>query len=102
MAGMRPDAAGFGVDSDPGILYDGASGRQTRIPAPVGDQRPYYAGVRDAILEGRPAPISGEHGVAVMAVLEASFESGKRGQVLPIPLTPEERVRWKQTFSPIG
>ena len=102
MAGMLPDAEGFGVDSDPGILYDGATGEKTEIPAPVGDQRPYYAGVRDAILEGRPAPISGEHGVAVMAILEASFESGKRGQVLPIPLTPEERGRWEQAFYPIG
>jgi predicted dehydrogenase len=102
MAGMLPNAAGFGVDLDSGILYDGASGEQTRIPAPVGDQRPYYAGVRDAILTGRSAPISGEHGVAVMAVLEASFESGTRGQTLPIPLTPEERANWTRAFSPIG
>jgi predicted dehydrogenase len=102
MAGMRPDAAGFGVDSDPGILYDGATGEKTEIPAPVGDQRPYYAGVRDAIRGRRPAPISGEHGMAVMAILEASFESGARGQTLPIPLTQEERAQWEQAFSPIG
>ena len=99
MAGMLPDAAGFGVDSDPGILYDGASGEKSEIPAPVGDQRPYYAGVRDAILEGRPAPISSEHGVVVMAILEASFESGVRGQTLPIPFTLEERAQWEQAFS---
>jgi predicted dehydrogenase len=98
MTGMLPDAPGFGVDSDPGILYDGATGEQTEIPAPVGDQRPYYAGVREAILEGRPAPISGEHGVAVMAVLEASFESSACGRTLPIPLTREERTRWQQAF----
>jgi predicted dehydrogenase len=94
MAGMLPDAEGFGVDPDPGVLFDGATGAETRIPAPVGDQRGYYAGVRDAILNGTPAPISGEHGVAVMAVLEASFASGSSGQVLPIPLTPKERARW--------
>jgi predicted dehydrogenase len=102
MAGMLPNAPGFGVDSDPGILYDGVTGERTAIPVPVGDQRPYYAGVRDAILEGRPAPISGEHGVAVMAILEASFESGKRGQTLPIPLTPEERASWVQASSAMG
>jgi predicted dehydrogenase len=95
IAGILPDAPGFGVDDDPGILYDGATGEETKIPAPVGDQRPYYAGVRDAILERRPPPISGEHGVAVMAILEASFESGRLGQVLPIPLTPEERAAWE-------
>jgi predicted dehydrogenase len=99
MAGMPPDAPGFGVDPDPGILYDGASGEKTEIPVPVGDQRPYYVGVRDAILEGRPAPISGEHGVVVMAILEASFESARQGKVLPIPLTAEERTRWEAAFS---
>ncbi len=99
IAGVLPDAPGFGVDDDPGILYDGATGVETKIPAPVGDQRPYYAGVRNAILERRPAPISGEHGVAVMAVLEASFESGRLGQVLPIPLTPEERAAWERAHA---
>lgn len=99
MAGMLPNEPDFGMDADPGILYDGATGERTEIPAPMGDQRPYYAGVRDAILEGRPAPISGEHGVAVMAILEASFESGARGQVMPIPLTVEERARWASNAS---
>ena len=94
IAGMMPWEPGFGVDSDPGILYDGATGEKTEIPAPLGNQPAYYAGVRDAILNGQPAPISGEHGVAVMAVLEASFASGVQGRVLPIPLTAEELARW--------
>jgi predicted dehydrogenase len=95
MAGMMPWDEGFGVDPDPGILYDGASGEKTEIPAPVGNQPMYYAELRDAILNGQPAPISGEHGVAVMAVLEASFASGEQGRVLPIPLTADERTRWE-------
>lgn len=99
MAGMLPNEAGFGVDLDPGILYDGATGQQTQIPAPLGDQKPYYAGVRDAILQGRPAPISGEHGVVVMAILEASFASGAQGRTLPIPLTAEERTQWEAATS---
>jgi predicted dehydrogenase len=94
IAGIKPDEESFGFDPDPGVLYDGATGTRTEIPAPVGDQRIYYAQVRDAILRGEQAPISGEHGVAVMAVLEASFASGAAGQVLPIPLTPEELSRW--------
>lgn len=97
MAGMLPTDPGFGVDPDPGILFDGATGAKTEIPVPLGDQRPYYAGVRDAILNGTPAPISGEHGVAVMAILEASFQSGAEGRVLPIPLTAEERAQWQAT-----
>jgi predicted dehydrogenase len=94
MAGIKPDAPEFGVDADPGIFYDGATGEKTEIPAPRGDQRLYYAGVRDAILNGTPAPIDGEHGVAVMAVLLASFASGAEGRVMPIPLTPEEQADW--------
>ena len=100
MAGMMPCDEGFGVDPDPGILFDGATGSETRIPAPAGDQRGYYAGVRDAILSGTPTAITGEHGVAVMAVLEASFQSGAEGRVLPIPLTEEERARWTKAVSP--
>ncbi len=34
VAGIRPNAVGFGVDPNPGILYDGATGEQTEIPAP--------------------------------------------------------------------
>jgi predicted dehydrogenase len=94
IAGMMPTDPGFGIDPTPGILYDGATGEKREIPAPIGDQRPYYAELRDAILQGRPAPISGEHGVAVMAILEASFESAAQGRVLPIPLTPSELARW--------
>jgi len=30
-----------------------------------------------------------------MAILETSFESGARGQVLPLPLTSEERAQWE-------
>jgi len=55
MAGIKPDAPGFGVDVEPGILYDGTTGDKTEIPAPLGDQRLYYAGVRDAIRNGTPA-----------------------------------------------
>jgi len=99
MAGMMPWDAGFGVDPDPGILYDGATGLRTEIPAPTGNQPMYYIELRDAILNGQPAPISGEHGVAVMAILEALFASGTQGRTLPIPLTPDERLRWEPAAS---
>jgi predicted dehydrogenase len=96
MAGMLPTDPAFGVDPDPGIFYDGVTGERTEIPVPVGDQRAYYEGVRDAILAGTPAPITGEHGVAVMAVLEATFASSAEGRTMPIALTPEERARWQR------
>ncbi|MFC5863611.1 oxidoreductase [Acidicapsa dinghuensis] len=101
IAGMLPTDPGYGVDNDPGVLFDGATGAKTEIAVPLGDQRPYYAGVRDAILNGKPAPISGEHGVAIMAILLATFAAGREGRVMPIPLTEEERSAWIASASPV-
>lgn len=94
MAGMLPDATGFGYDPDPGILYQGATGERTAVPSPVGNQRMYYVGIRDAILGEQPVPIPPKDAVAVMAILETSFKSGVQGQVLPLPLTQDERAGW--------
>jgi predicted dehydrogenase len=95
VAGMMPHDEGFGFDPDAGIFYNAITGEKTETPTPVGCQQLYYAGVRDAILGAHAAEISARDAVAVMAVLEASFESGLRGQVLPIPLTAEERAQWQ-------
>ena len=94
MTGMKPGEQGFGYDPDSGILYDGTTGEQTRTPTPVGCQQMYYIGIRDAIRSGQAAPIPAKDAVAVMAILETSFESGVRGQVLPLPLTTEEQAEW--------
>jgi predicted dehydrogenase len=94
MAGMIPGTPGFGYDPNPGILYDGATGQQTETPSPVGNQQMYYVGIRDAILGKQPAPIPARDAIAVMAILETSFQSGALGQVLPLSLTPEERAEF--------
>jgi predicted dehydrogenase len=93
-AGMQPDDPTFGEDSDPGILYDGATGTITKIAAPAGNQRMYYVGIRDSILRGVSPPISARDAVTVMAILEASFESAARGAVVSIQLNPTERAEW--------
>jgi predicted dehydrogenase len=95
MNGMLPDDPAFGYDPDPGILYDGATGTRTEVPSPTGNEREYYAGIRDAILGKSPAPVLARDAVACMAILETSFASGADGQVLPIPLSPEERAQWQ-------
>jgi predicted dehydrogenase len=95
MSGMLPDDPNFGYDPNPGIVYDGATGEQTEVPSPVGNQSGYYAGIRDAILGKCPVSIPVKDAIACMAILETSFESGVRGQVLPLPLTSEERAQWK-------
>jgi predicted dehydrogenase len=90
-AGMLPDDPAFGIDPDPGIWIDGATGERQEIAAPRGNQRLYYAGMRDAILDKQPVPVSVAEAVAVMAILETTFRSGAEARTLPLPLTDEER-----------
>jgi predicted dehydrogenase len=59
---------------------------------PHADQIGYYLGVRDAILGKGKLPVSPESAIAVMAILETTFASDKEGRVLPLPLTPKERL----------
>jgi predicted dehydrogenase len=91
IAGIRPDSIGFGVDPDPGILYDGATGERTEIPAPLSNQSAYYFGIREALWGHQPNPVNPDQALAVMAILETSFESGASGRVLPLQLTDRER-----------
>lgn len=42
MSGMLPNDPAFGHDPDPSILYDAATGTQTELPSPAGNQRGYY------------------------------------------------------------
>jgi predicted dehydrogenase len=92
VAGMRPGSPGFGEDPDPGILYEGATGKQTRIPAPAVNQAEYYAGIREALWGRQPNPVPPEQANAVMSMLETSFQSGAIGRVLPLQLTQKERA----------
>jgi predicted dehydrogenase len=94
--GMMPGSPGFGYDPDPGILYDGETGRRTEIAAPVGNQQMYYVQIRDAILEGRQASIPAIDAVAVMAVLETTFRSAEQGRVLPLPMSSSEVAQWRR------
>src|SRR5579863_7926847 len=72
IGGMVPLDPGYGVDPAPGILYDGATGNQTEVPAPAGRQQDYYAGIRDAMLGRGPSPVPARDAVANMAILETS------------------------------
>ena len=89
---MLPGSDGFGFDPDPGILYEGATGKQTKIPAPAVNQAEYYIGIREALWGRQPNPVPPEQATAVMSILESSFQSGARGQVLPVQLTDKERA----------
>jgi predicted dehydrogenase len=92
VAGVRPGSPGFGDDPDPGILYEGATGKQTRIPAPAVNQAKYYVGIREALWGRQPNPVPPEQASAVMSMLDTSFQSGAAGRVLPLQLTDRERA----------
>jgi predicted dehydrogenase len=92
VAGVRPGSPGFGEDPDPGILYEGATGKQTRIPAPAVNQAAYYVGIREALWGRQANPVPPEQASAVMSMLDTSFQSGATGCVLPLQLTDRERA----------
>jgi predicted dehydrogenase len=94
VSGMLPGDPGFGVDPQPGIVINGETGSRTEIAAPKGNQRMYYIDIRDAIKNRQPPLITVKDAVAVMAVLETSFQSAAEGRVLPLPLTQEELAEW--------
>jgi len=93
-SGMSPKDASFGFDPSPCFIFDGETGTKTEIPSPRANQLGYYVAVRDAILHGEPSPVPLRDAIATMAILEASFQSGASGKVMPIPLSAEERAEW--------
>jgi len=94
LAGMQPGAQGWGVDDDAGLFIDGATSSENRIATPAGDQRAYYAAVRDAIFGQRTNPVPPVQAVAVMAVLEAAVAAAETGTAVVPDLTDAERTDW--------
>ena len=94
LAGMQPGAQGWGVDDDAGLFIDGATSSENRIATPAGDQRAYYAAVRDAIFGQRTNPVPPVQAVAVMAVLEAAVAAAETGTAVVPDLTDAERADW--------
>ncbi|QSQ24105.1 oxidoreductase [Pyxidicoccus parkwayensis] len=91
-ADVTPGAPGWGEDSHPGRLLDGATGAERATVAPPGDYRRYYSGLREA-LEGRgPNPVTPAQALAVMAVMDAAVHSAELGCAQRPDLTAEERA----------
>jgi len=90
LAGMTPGAPGWGEDPDPLVLFDGEGNRRPLTPT-SGDQRAYYAGVRDAVLGIADNPVASVQALAVMAVIDAATAAARAGAVSDLALTAEER-----------
>jgi predicted dehydrogenase len=93
-SGMSPIHPDFGIDPASSILYRGVTGEELQMASPTGNQRLFYISLRDAILCGKPLPVSPRDAITVMAILEASIQSGAEARTLPIPLNEEERAEW--------
>lgn len=90
LAGLTPGAPGWGEDPD-ALQWFGADG-EARSPTPAGDQRRYYAAVRDAIAGHGANPVTPLQAVALMAVLEAAEASAAQGRALAPALSGDERA----------
>jgi len=85
-AGMAPGASGYGVDPRPGVLTTVENDVQmhTEVPPEPSDYRAFYAGVRDAILQGAPSPVPVEQALQTMALLALAQRASDARRELPV------------------
>jgi predicted dehydrogenase len=78
-AGGSPADEGWGTELPDtwGVLGTDADHR--RIPTLPGTYEEFYAGVRDALVDGAPLPVDPESGVHVLEVIEAARRSAETG-----------------------
>jgi len=73
-AGLRPGDEGWGAGV-PARFADAAGERQ--VPIEPGAYERFYAGVRDALLDGAPLPVDPRDSVAALQVIEAARRSAR-------------------------
>jgi len=76
-AGGNPSDPEFGVDREPGTLFEVAVCEQGGMPVASipGNYRQFYAAIRDAIAMGGPGPVPVEEALKVMQVMAAAKQS---------------------------
>ncbi|MET3667685.1 oxidoreductase [Caulobacter sp. 1776] len=87
-AGMVPGAPGWGRDSRHGVLTTVENDTQvhTDVPPAPADYRAFYAGVREAILHGAPAPVPVEEALRVMGLLDLTGRAAAERREIPLEL----------------
>jgi len=85
-AGMVPGAPGWGRDSRHGVLTTVENDVQVHaeVRPEVLGYRAFYAGVREAVLHGAPAPVPVDEALRVMALLELARRASDERRELPV------------------
>ena len=88
-AGLRPGAAEYGREPREqwGALNTEINGLAIAgaVESLTGRYDDYYAGVRDALREGKPAPVDPADSLRVIRVIEAARASAQRGELTRLP-----------------
>jgi predicted dehydrogenase len=83
LAGIKPDDARWGMDSDFAAFFDGRNGAPHQIEPQRGDYTQYYREIAMALITaGHPNPVAPDDAIAVMRVLEAAISSSARGDTV--------------------
>ncbi len=86
VAGLRPGAAEYGREPRDqwGTLATEVSGLADTgvVESLPGSYQDYYAGVRDALREGKPLPVDPRESLGVIRVIEAARQSAQRGEIV--------------------
>lgn len=77
-SGARPGDPGWGREPDEHWGTLGADGETHPIETEAGAYERFYAGVREALRNGTPPPVTGAEAVAGLEILEAALEGASR------------------------
>ncbi len=80
--GGRPGGAGWGEEPDTAWGTLGAGDVVRAVRTEAGAYGEFYAGVRDAIRDGAPPPVSVDDAAAGLEVIEAALRSAREGAVV--------------------
>ncbi len=83
--GGVPGGPGWGADGRTGTLTTATT---TDVPLQQGAYERFYAGVRDAIVDGAAPPVAADDAVLGLRVLEAARRSAATGTVVPLEEVP--------------
>ncbi|HEX3024314.1 MAG TPA: Gfo/Idh/MocA family oxidoreductase [Chitinophagaceae bacterium] len=88
IAGKKPTAANWGIEpeSEQGVLHTEKDGKIIRIKVPTekGDYMRYYEALYQSFVNGKPLAVKPDESIAVINVIEKSFESNRLKKVIAL------------------